>query len=110
MIEGKTIENLRSALEFCGYDLDEIMTNRTRRRTYTDLRSIVWSIYCNERNLTCGQVGRAFGWDHSTIYYSLSRARDLRKTDRVFADMYDSIHGAYLAYSSKEKGGEAEGK
>lgn len=103
MIEGKTIRDLRSALEFCGYDLDEIMGNHTRQRTYTDLRSIVWSIYCSEQNLSCGQAGRAFGWDRTTIHYAVSRSSELRKYDRVYADMYDSIHSAYILFAYKEE-------
>ena len=97
------MRNIREALSYCGYDLNEVMANRTRKRIYVDLRSIVWDIYCKEQNVTPGQASRAFGWDRTTISYSLSRVDGLRMSDRVYVDMYDSIYGAYMSYANKEE-------
>lgn len=108
MVESVTMGNIRDALNYCGYDLNEVMGNKSRKRLYADLRSIVWSIYCKERNVTSGQASRAFGWDRTTIYCSLSRVHGLRLTDRVYSDMYDSIYGAYLAYASKQEDNEKQ--
>lgn len=95
MASGKTVDGLRFALEFCGYDFDDVMTNRTHKREYADLRSIVWSIYQSELCRTTGQVGRAFGWGHATIYCALKRAKELRKVDPAFNAKYDMIYGYY---------------
>ena len=66
MVESVTLGNIRAALSFCGYDLNEVMENKTRRRLYADLRSIVWYIYCTERHISPGDASRAFGWNRST--------------------------------------------
>ena len=110
MVESVVMRNIRSAFDYCGYSLDEVMNTKSRKRIYSDLRSIVWTIYCNEQKVTAGQASRAFGWDRATIYCSMMRVPVLRKSDKVYSDMYDAIHGAYLAYSSKEDGGEADGE
>lgn len=102
MVESVTLGNLRAALSFCGYDLNEVMENRTRKRQYVDLRCIVWYIYCEERRMSPGDASRVFGWNRSTIHCALAKVPSLRKTDKVFCDMYDSINGAYLNYAHKE--------
>ena len=87
---------LRGAVEYCGYDFDELFANTTRRRIYVDLRSIVWSIYSAEMLYSPSQVALDFGWNRCTISCSIERADSLRSVDKVFADIYDSIHGAYM--------------
>ena len=103
MLVAQTIVNLREAMEFCGYDLAEIMGNKTRRRDYTDLRKIVWCIFSEELRVGPSQIGRAFGWDRATIHIAISKAKDLLKTDRLFADMYDSVLSAYRAIEAKNE-------
>ena len=92
---GKIVEDLRFALGYCGYNLDEIMTSRRRTRIYADLRAIVWSIYQSERSCSSGQVGRAFGWDRATIYCALRRNRQLLRVDKEYVSLYDMIYGYY---------------
>ena len=100
----KIIDALRGALNYCGYNYDEVVSKKSRQRIYSDLRSIIWSIYQTEADLPFKQVGIDFDWDRITVYHALARAKDFRKVDRNFADMYDSIYGAYLnAYSSKQE-------
>lgn len=106
MATGKTADSLRTALTRCGYDIDDVMTNRTHRREYADLRSIVWSIYQSELCKTPGQVGRAFRWCRSTVYSALIRTRQLRETNPPFAAKYDMIYGYFL--QDKEKRSEAK--
>ena len=96
MIIAQAVIDLRDALAICGYDLAEIMGNRTRRREYTDMRAIVWTIFCDQTKANISQAGRAFGWDRGTIYHSIVKARNLIHRDRFFADEYDSILGAYV--------------
>ena len=102
MVESVVMSDLRSALDYCGYDLDEVMRTKSRKRIYSDLRSIVWTIYCGAQNVTAGQASRAFGWDRATIYCAMARVQGLRKSDKVYADMYDAIFGAYMAYSTRD--------
>jgi hypothetical protein len=102
MVESITMGNIRKALGFCGYDLDEVMHNKTRKRMYADLRSIVWYIYCTERNISPGDASRAFGWNRATIHCALARVEALKHTDRVFCDLYDAISGAYMSYAGTD--------
>ena len=99
-MRGRTVDNLREALSLCGYDLDEIIRSRTRKRTYVDLRSIVWTIYQHELARNTTQISRAFGWSRDTVQYGLMRANHLMKSDRTFRDMYDAIYGHYMAVKS----------
>lgn len=94
-MRGRTIEKLRFAFEYCGYDLDDVIADRSHRRIYTDLRAVAWCIYQDELHRTCGQIGRAFGWNYATVYSGILRARRLRTSDRAFADLYDSIVSVY---------------
>lgn len=103
MVESVIMGDLRAALNYCGYDLDEVMGTKSRKRIYSDLRSIVWSIYCREQKVTPGQASRAFGWNRATIFCSIGRVQGLRQSDKVYSDMYDSINGAYMAYSNREE-------
>ena len=96
-MRGKTIERLRYAFEFCGYDFDDVMGNPSRKRIYADLRAIAWYIYQEELRRTSGQVARAFKRDHSTVYCGIVRASRLRRCDKQFSDLYDSIYGAFMA-------------
>ena len=103
MIESATMGDLRNALSYCGYDLDEVMGNKTRLRLYADLRSIAWFIYCAERPATPGEASRAFGWNRSTIHCAVAKVPLLRHSDNVFSDMYDSISKAYAGFSFARK-------
>lgn len=97
--KGKTIENLRFAFEFCGYDLDEIMRHDSKRRYYADRRAVAWCIYQEELHRTCGQIGRAFGWNYSTVYCGILRAKRLLSCDRDFSNLYDSIYSVFKSRS-----------
>lgn len=102
MLQERTLEALRSAVEFCGYDMGEIMERHNRKRVFSDLRSIVWTIYCDSLHASPARASAAFGWDRTTIHCALAKARDLRTTDRFFADMYDSILGAFNAIGAED--------
>ena len=108
MVESATMGNLRDALSYCGYDLDEVMGNKTRLRLYADLRSIAWFIYCAERPATPGEASRAFGWNRSTIHCAVAKVSGLRHSDKVFSDMFDSISGAFVSFSYARKERQAE--
>lgn len=103
MVESVILGNLREALSFCGYDLDEVMGSKVRKRAYADLRSIVWYIYCTERGVGPSAAARVFDWNRCTIHCAVARVPDLRQTDREFSDMFDSIHGAFLSYASNNE-------
>lgn len=103
-MSGNTIVGLiGDALAFCGYNLDEVMGSKRRSRTFADLRSIVWYIYCAEKGVGPSAASRVFDWNRCTIHCAVARVPDLRHTDREFSDMFDAIHGAYLAYASREE-------
>ena len=87
---------LHSAFEYCGYDLDAFMGTKCRERTITDLRSIAWTIYQDSTRYSAQQIALDFGWNRCTIFCSIKRARELRELDRNFADMFDSVHGAFI--------------
>ena len=107
----KILSALGVALDYCGYDLDAIMGTKCRERSLVDIRSIVWSIYKNETGCSCLQMAGDFNWDRSTIYCSINRAEELRRFDRNYADMYDSVHGAYInALAAEEEKQEREGQ
>lgn len=108
MVESVTMGNLREALSFCGYNLDEVMGSKMRKRTYADLRSIVWYIYCTEKGVGPSAAARVFDWNRCTIHCAIARVPDLRQTDREFSDMFDSIHGAYLSYARNNDAEEEE--
>jgi len=102
------IEQFRAVLEFCGYDYDEVFAHR-RIRLYSDLRSIIFDICRRERHLVASQIGQVFDWNRSTVHCAMEKVYGLRRTDRAYSDMYDSIHGAYMALTAnKEKTDETE--
>ena len=104
------IDQFRAVLEFCGYDYDEVLSNHSRKRVYVDLRSIIFHICNRERHLAPSQIGQIFGWNRCTVFCAIEKVYSLRKVDRVFNDMYDSIHGAYMALSAKKEGESNETK
>lgn len=89
-------EQMRAALELCGYDFDEVINAHCRKRYYTDLRSIIFDICEREKGLVASQMGEIFGWNRSTVHCSLKRAKSLYKYDRAFSNTYDAIYGAYM--------------
>lgn len=100
----KIIDALRSAVDYCGYDFDTVMSKGSRQRIYSDLRSIIWSIYQEQTGLNFRKVGDDFDWGYTTVFYATERVKDFRKVDRDFADMYDSLYGAYVnAYSINQE-------
>lgn len=100
-----TMSHIHEAMALCGYDLDEVMTNRTRKRKYVDLRSVAWGLYSEETGCSPGAVGRAFGWDRCTVRYSIKKARILTKIDREYRNLYDAIYGFYMMLESKDENG-----
>ena len=102
------IEQFREVLEFCGYDYDDVLTNHCRKRVYSDLRSIVFHICNREKHLSAAQIGEVFGWNRCTVFCSIDKVYSLRRNDRVFADMYDSIYGAYTALTANKEANETE--
>ena len=100
----KIMDALALALDYCGYDFNEVVSKKSRQRIFSDLRSIIWSIYQEETELPFRQVGMDFNWDRVTVYHAMARAKDFRKVDKNFADMYDSVYGAFLnAYSASQQ-------
>ena len=91
----RVLKALRSSMESCGYDLDSVMGAKCRERTLVDLRSIAWSIYKVETSYSCQQIAEDFGWDRTTIFCAIRRANELKKVDRNFADIYDTIFTAF---------------
>ena len=91
----RIMQALRDALEYCGYDMTELLGNKTHRRIYADLRAIIFSVYKTATQATELQLRYDLGWDRTTIWYSIRKAEELRKADINFADMYDSIEGAF---------------
>ena len=92
----RIIEALRGALDYCGYDLDTVIDKKSRARIYSDLRSIIWTIYQSETNQSFERISQDFHWDRVTIFCAVERAKTFRQVDPNFADMYDSVYGAYL--------------
>ena len=90
------MEALRAAMDYCGYDLYELMSSKVRTRVYADLRAIVWSIYQDELKSSSRRVGYDFGWSRATVYSAVTKANELKTVDREFSDMYDAIHGAFI--------------
>ena len=97
-----TVAHLRQAVELCGYDFDEVMSNHTRLRTYVDIRSVVWEICATETAAFPGEIGRRFGWNRSTVSYAIDKARELREYDRQFRSLYDSIYSFYMVLESND--------
>lgn len=108
----RIIDSLRTAVEYCGYDWEVVMNKHSRGLVYCDLRAIVWSIYREQTEQPFQRIALDFGRDRVTIFSAVDRAKRFRKVDRNFADMYDSVYGAFLnAYSiigeeKKEEGNE----
>ena len=94
---------LRAALDYCGYDLSAIMGTKCRERSVVDIRSIAWAVYKAETGYSCQQLAQDFNWDRTTIYCSVRRANDLRRYDRNFSDMFDSVQGAFINALSAEQ-------
>ena len=101
-MDRKTVEHLRSAVEMCGFDFDEIISRHTNKRDYTDLRSIIWTILQDETGDSALTIGRHFGWNRTTVFCSIKKARELKEYDRTFRDFYDSVYGYYINFESAE--------
>ena len=100
----RIIDSLRTAVEYCGYDWGVVMDKRSRGLVYCDLRAIVWSIYRDQTEQPFQRIALDFGRDRVTIFSAVDRAKRFRKVDRNFADMYDSVYGAFLnAYAVEEE-------
>lgn len=102
MLDEVTIRHIKEAVEMCGYDFVEMMGNHTRKRAYTDIRAIVWSLCHRETGAMPGEIGRRFGWNRCTVHHSVNKAGELREYDKTFRDIYDSIYGYYMAIESYE--------
>lgn len=97
-----TVRHLREAVNMCGYDFDDIVSTHTNRQIYTDLRSIIWAILKDETGDECRVIGNRFGWNRSTVFCAIRKARDLKDYDRKFRSLYDSIYGYYIHFESTE--------
>lgn len=97
------VASLRWALEFCGYDYDDILGQKTRRRVYADLRSIIFSIYQEATLVSYHQVSIDLGWNRGTVFSAINRAYELRKFDHNFSDLYDSIRSAFEIAMQREE-------
>ena len=106
-IDDVTVAHLRGAVGMCGYDFDEVVGNHTNRRVYTDLRAVIWVIVQEETGATAKAIGDRFGWNRSTVFSSLVKARELREYDRDFRGLYDSVYGYYSYFEVKN--GDKEG-
>lgn len=108
MLDDLTVEHIKAAVEMCGYDFDEMMFNHTRKRTYVDIRAIIWEICHTETGAMPKEIGRKFGWNRCTVYYSIGKARELCEYDKDFRNRYDSVYGYYMALESNEGNDERE--
>lgn len=97
-------DNLYRAFSMCGYDLDEVMTDHTRRRGYTDLRSIAWDIFQKESGWNSVLIGSYFGWNRSTVFCAIEKSKQLKYADRNYRDLYDSIYGYYINFKYENYG------
>lgn len=95
-----TIEHLRSAVNMCGFDFDDIVSSHTNKRAYTDMRAIIWHILQSETGASYAQIGKRFKWNRATVFYSLNKAHELREYDREFCNLYDSVYSYYMHFES----------
>ena len=100
MLDDLTVEHIKYAVEMCGYDFREIIRNHTRKRTYVDVRSVIFELCQAETGAMPKEIGNKFGWHRCTVYYSIGKAKELREYDKQFRDMYDSIHSYYIMAES----------
>lgn len=99
----RIIDSLRVALDYCGYDFDTVVNRKCRKRIFSDLRSIIWTIYQAETNQSYERIGDDFNWNRITVFSAVERARNFMKVDKNFADMYDAVYGAFVnAYATEE--------
>lgn len=88
---------LAAMSEASGLDTDSLLKN-TNKRDIVSCRYLLFLFLYDKWEWTTGQIGRAFGRDHSTVTYGIKRARDFlvlasyEKEQNIYAKFLALIH------------------
>tara|TARA_R100000152_G_C6592731_1_gene52630 strand:+ start:45 stop:383 length:339 start_codon:yes stop_codon:yes gene_type:complete len=73
-----------------GFTLAELREDN-RRRTYSDMRSMLMHILRTNTGLSLTEIGFVFSRDHSCVIHNVKKVDDLLKTDDGFLMRYEHI-------------------
>lgn len=91
LIEENGIEQKARELEQVYDTSKEEMTNKCKKRQYSDKRTIVFFCLNQCNGFGPSEIAKHYGVNHSTVIHHIKKFRDLVVTDEMFQKVYNEI-------------------